>query len=118
MRGPSADEMAAPPACLKRMSGPPRVPTIPSCYLSDTSLRSVRRRTVPDGAAAPLSGMAAREAAMASDRAPASLAALSEDERQRAMARFAVLQPHLERDVPLTRAAADAGTPLRTAQRG
>jgi putative transposase len=53
--------------------------------------------------------MAARETAM--------LAALSEDERQRAMARFAVLQPHLERDVPLTRAAADAGVPLRTAQR-
>jgi putative transposase len=33
------------------------------------------------------------------------------------MARFAVLQPHLEGDVPLTRAAANAGVSLRTAQR-
>jgi hypothetical protein len=48
---------------------------------------------------------------MASDRAQASLAALSEDRRQQAMARFAVLQPHLERDVPLTRVAADLSQP-------
>ena len=34
-----------------------------------------------------------------------------------AMARFAVLRPHLEEGVPLARAAADAGVPLRTAQR-
>lgn len=54
---------------------------------------------------------------MASDRAQASLATLSEDRRQQAMTRFVVLQPHLERDVPLTRAAADAGVSLRTAQR-
>jgi putative transposase len=33
------------------------------------------------------------------------------------MARFAVRQPHLEKDVPLTRAAANAGVSLRTAQR-
>jgi hypothetical protein len=39
------------------------------------------------------------------------LAALSEDRRQQAMARFAVLQPHLERDVPLTRVAADLSQP-------
>lgn len=54
---------------------------------------------------------------MASDRARVPLAALSEDRRQQAMARFAVLQPHLERDVPLARAVAAAGISLRTAQR-
>jgi putative transposase len=54
---------------------------------------------------------------MTSDRAQAALAALSADRRQQAMARFAVLQPHLEGDVPLTRAAANAGVSLRTAQR-
>lgn len=53
---------------------------------------------------------------MASDRAQASLVTLSEDRRGQAMARFAVLQPYLERDVPLARAAADADIPLRTAQ--
>ena len=34
-----------------------------------------------------------------------------------AMARFAVLRPHLEEGVPLARAAGEAGVPLRTAQR-
>ncbi|MGW4095068.1 Mu transposase C-terminal domain-containing protein [Nocardia sp. NPDC004750] len=45
------------------------------------------------------------------------LAGLSETERRAAMDRFEVLRPHLEDDVPLTRAAAHAGVPLRTAQR-
>lgn len=47
----------------------------------------------------------------------ASFATLSEQQRMQAMARFAVLRPHLEEGVPLTRAAAAAGIPLRTAQR-
>lgn len=55
----------------------------------------MRKRSVPDRAATPLSGMAAREAAMASDRAQASLVTLSEDRRGQAMARFAMLQPYL-----------------------
>lgn len=33
------------------------------------------------------------------------------------MRRLAVLRPHLEEDVSLTRAAAEAGVPLRTARR-
>jgi putative transposase len=33
------------------------------------------------------------------------------------MERFAVLQPHLEEDVPLARAAREAGVPIRTAER-
>jgi putative transposase len=33
------------------------------------------------------------------------------------MERFAVLQPHLEADVPLARAARHAGVPVRTAER-
>lgn len=45
----------------------------------------------------------------------ASFADLAEDQRQLAMARFAVLQPTLENDVPLIRAAAQADVPLRTA---
>jgi putative transposase len=48
---------------------------------------------------------------------PASLACLSEQQREEAMARFAVLQPHLERDVPLAQAARHAGVALRTAER-
>ena len=39
----------------------------------------------------------------------ASFADLAEDQRQLAMARFAVLQPTLENDVPLIRAAAQPG---------
>src|SRR3954468_7638713 len=54
---------------------------------------------------------------MAQDRTPASFAALSEDQRVQAMARLAVLRPHLDDGVPLTRTAAAAGVPLRTAQR-
>jgi putative transposase len=42
---------------------------------------------------------------------------LNEEQRRLAMRRFAVLQPHLEEDVPLARAARDAGVPMRTARR-
>jgi len=48
---------------------------------------------------------------------PVSLASLSDRQREQAMTRFAVLQPHLERNVPLVRAARDGGIPLRTARR-
>ena len=54
---------------------------------------------------------------MARKRPTASFAALSEEGQAQAMARFAVLRPHLEDGVPLTRAADAAGVPLRTAQR-
>jgi putative transposase len=40
-----------------------------------------------------------------------------EEQHRQAMDRFAALRPALEDGVPLTRAAADAGIPLRTAQR-
>ena len=40
-----------------------------------------------------------------------------EEQRQVAMERFAVLQPHLEEGVPLAQAARQAGVPLRTAER-
>ena len=46
-----------------------------------------------------------------------SFAAVNEQQRKQAMARFAVLRPYLEDDVPLTRAAGEAGVPIRTAQR-
>lgn len=52
--------------------------------------------------------------ALGSDRAPA-LAEVGEAKRGRALERFAVLRPHLEQGVPLTRAARDAGVPVRTA---
>src|SRR6266545_4802517 len=42
---------------------------------------------------------------------------LSGPERERALERYAVLRPHLEGGVPLTRAVAAAGVPPRTAQR-
>lgn len=45
------------------------------------------------------------------------LAEFSEAQRQRAMARFAVLRPHLDDGVGLVQAAADSGVPYRTAQR-
>jgi putative transposase len=45
------------------------------------------------------------------------LVALEEEQRQLAMKRFAVLQPHLEERVPLAQAARDAGVPVRTAER-
>lgn len=55
------------------------------------------------------------EAGMAEDSSTAAaLASLSDDRRRQAMDRFAVLRPHLEEGVPLTRAAANAGIPLRT----
>lgn len=45
------------------------------------------------------------------------VAILNEEQRQLAMKRFAVLQPHLEDDVPLAQAARHAGVPIRTAER-
>src|SRR5437899_2008964 len=45
------------------------------------------------------------------------LAACTEEERQEAMRRFAVLRPHLNDGVPLPEAARDAGVPLRSVQR-
>ena len=48
---------------------------------------------------------------------PAGRDELVATDRAEAMARFIVLRPHLEDDVPLTRAARDAGVPLRTARR-
>ena len=42
---------------------------------------------------------------------------LPAERRAEAMARLAVLRPHLEDDVPLTRAADAAGVPVRTARR-
>ena len=45
------------------------------------------------------------------------LAACTEEERQEAMARFALLRPHLNDGVPLSEAARDADVPLRSAQR-
>ena len=43
--------------------------------------------------------------------------ALTEEQRQSAMERFAVLRPHLEEDVPLEQAARHAGVAVRTAER-
>ena len=53
----------------------------------------------------------------ASDATKVPFAALSEDRRRKVMARMAVLRPALEDEMPLARAAAEAGVPLRTAQR-
>jgi putative transposase len=50
-------------------------------------------------------------------RTTPSVVALREEQRQVAMKRFAVLQPHLEDGVPLGRTARDAGVPVRTAER-
>ena len=58
-----------------------------------------------------------REAAMARDSKTTPVVTLTEAQRQVAMERFAVLQPHLEEDVPLARAARQAGVPIRTAER-
>lgn len=49
--------------------------------------------------------------------APTALSGLTEEQRLEAMERFAVLRPHIEEGVPLTRAAADDGVPLRSARR-
>ncbi len=54
---------------------------------------------------------------MAQEVAAASFAALDEQRRGQAMVRFAALRPHLEEGVPLTRAAGEAGVPVRTAER-
>ncbi len=43
--------------------------------------------------------------------------ALTEEQRQSAMGRFAVLRPNLEEDVPLAQAARHAGVSVRTAER-
>jgi len=51
------------------------------------------------------------------EAAAASFAALDERRREQAVARFAVLRPHLEEGVALTRAAGHAGIPVRTAER-
>lgn len=51
------------------------------------------------------------------DQEGVSFATINEHRRERAMTRFVVLRPHLEEGVPLTRAAAAAGVPLRTVQR-
>ena len=45
------------------------------------------------------------------------LAALSPDERTRALERYRILQPCVEHDVPLTHVARHHGIPLRTLQR-
>src|SRR5271154_6549582 len=55
--------------------------------------------------------------AMEETAQPVPLACLSDRQREQAMARFAVLQPHLERNVPLARVARDGGVALRTARR-
>ena len=47
----------------------------------------------------------------------ASFAALNEQRREQAIARFAVLRPHLDEGIPLTRAATGSGVPIRTAER-
>ena len=47
----------------------------------------------------------------------AELAGLTEEARKRAMERFRLLQPHLERNEPLTSVACAAGIPYRTAHR-
>ena len=54
---------------------------------------------------------------MASGNQAPVLTELTDAQREQAMARFFVLQPQLDRGVPLPRAAREAGIPLRTAQR-
>jgi putative transposase len=51
------------------------------------------------------------------DKTRLAAAALTEEQRKLAMERFAVLRPHLEDDVPLARAARQAGIAVRTAER-
>ena len=45
------------------------------------------------------------------------LATFTEEEREQAMARYAVLRPHIDEGIPLSEAARDAGVPLRSVQR-
>lgn len=54
---------------------------------------------------------------MVQGRATPSYTDVNERQHEQAMTRFAVLKPHLEDDVPLQCAAAEAGIPVRTAQR-
>jgi putative transposase len=54
---------------------------------------------------------------MSEEKTAAPFASLSEARQAQAMARYEVLRPHLDGTVPLPRAAADAGVPLRTAER-
>lgn len=54
---------------------------------------------------------------MSESAPPPALACLSEQQRKDAMARLAILRPHLEQQVPLARAARQAGVAVRTAQR-
>ena len=48
---------------------------------------------------------------------PSAAAIPQEEQNRKAMERFVVLRPHLEEDVPLSRAAQQGGVPLRTAER-
>jgi putative transposase len=45
------------------------------------------------------------------------LATFTEEEREQAMARYAVLRPHIDEGIPLSETARDAGVPLRSVQR-
>ncbi|NJN48065.1 MAG: DDE-type integrase/transposase/recombinase [Candidatus Competibacteraceae bacterium] len=45
------------------------------------------------------------------------LSGLNTNQREKAMARFAVLKPHIDEQVPLSEVARDTNTPARTAQR-
>ena len=54
---------------------------------------------------------------MSANPAPPPLATLTEEERVRALARYHLLQPHLEGGVALTTLARAHAVPLRTAQR-
>ena len=56
-------------------------------------------------------------AAVPRGRGLAPLTGLSEARRDRALARWQVLRPHVEDGVALARLAADYGVPLRTLQR-
>ena len=47
----------------------------------------------------------------------ATLAELTGDQREEAVARFAVLKPYLDDGLSLAQAASDAGVPVRTARR-
>jgi hypothetical protein len=54
---------------------------------------------------------------MVQQEADSSLAALDGQRQKEAMIRFAVLRPHLEEGVALSRAAGGAGIAVRTAER-
>src|SRR3954453_5395094 len=51
------------------------------------------------------------------ESAPASLSGLSDEARSRALARFQIIRPFLEDDVPLTRIAREQGLIPRTPRR-